>query len=396
MRLLVIVNVFEPDLGGGVLFSDLCYGLAERGFEVTVRCATSYYPEWRDKSGENGRRIRSETHRGVRIERFGLYIPRNPQALHERLLYEGSFFASLMRRLPRRGDYDALMVFCPLLGAVAYAAVCRRKTGLPLWLNVQDLPAEAAQAGGIGQGNWMVRVQDALFNQADTWSTISPAMVEQLEPRRRRRQPMLYLPNWLHASLARHLRPAPNTQGPSSPVRLLYSGNLGAKQHLLELCRILHRSDVPFAFRIQAEGSGAGALRQWVREAGDKRFDVRGLSDEKELARALHETDFAVIPERAGAGGSFLPSKLIPALATGTPVLAVCDADSPLGAEMTAHRPGPLYAWSEAKRLPALLASVNKREYAAWQANALERAAFYDRNRILDRYAEELRRLRKR
>ncbi len=396
MRLLVIVNVFEPDLGGGVLFSDLCYGLAERGFEVTVRCASSYYPEWRDKSGENGLRIRSETRRGVRIERFGLYIPRNPQALHERLIYEGSFCASLMRRLPRRGDYDAMMVFCPLLGAVAYAAACRRKTGLPLWLNVQDLPAEAAQAGGIGQGSWMVRVQDALFNEADAWSTISPAMIERLEPRRRRNQPILYLPNWLHASLARHLRAAPNAHGPASPVRLLYSGNLGAKQHLLELCRILHRSDAPFAFRIQAEGSGAGALRKWADETGDERFDVRGLSDEQELARALCEADFAVIPERPGTGGSFLPSKLIPALASGTPVLAVCDADSPLGAEMTAHRPGPLYAWPEAKNLPALLASVDKEAYAAWRANAAGRAAFYSRERILDRYAEELRRLRKR
>ena len=393
MRLLVIVNVFEPDLGGGVLFSDLCYGLAERGFEVTVRCASSYYPEWRDKSGENGLRIRSETRRGVRIERFGLYIPRNPQALHERLVYEGSFCASLMRRLPRRGDYDAMMVFCPLMGAVAYAAACRRKTGLPLWLNIQDLPAEAAQAGGIGKGGWMVRVQDALFNEADVWSTISPTMIERLEHRRRRDQPILYLPNWLHESLGKHLDAAPKTQGPGSPVRLLYSGNLGTKQNLLELCHILHRSDAPFAFRIQAEGSGAAALRKWAEETGDERFDVRGLSDEQELARALHEADFVAIPERSGAGGSFLPSKLIPALATGTPVLAVCDTDSPLGTEMTAHRPGPRFTWPEAENLPALLASVDRNEYAAWKTNAAKRAAFYDRERILGRYAEELRRL---
>ena len=98
---------------------------------------------------------------------------------------------------------------------------------------------------------------------------------------------------------------------------------------------------------------------------------------------------FVAIPERSGAGGSFLPSKLIPALATGTPVLAVCDADSPLGTEMTAHRPGPRFTWPEAENLPALLASVDRNEYAAWQANAAKRAAFYDRERVLDRYAEE-------
>ncbi|MEX0747834.1 MAG: hypothetical protein WD275_07530, partial [Rhodothermales bacterium] len=95
VRLLVVVNVFEPDLGGGVLFSDLCYGLAERGFEVTVRCAYPYYPEWRDKSGGNGLRIRTSLKNGVRIERFGLYIPRHPNSLPERLLYESSFYCSL-------------------------------------------------------------------------------------------------------------------------------------------------------------------------------------------------------------------------------------------------------------------------------------------------------------
>ena len=134
-------------------------------------------------------------------------------------------------------------------------------------------------------------------------------------------------------------------------------------------------------------------MRKWAEGADDKRFDIRGLSDEKELARALHEADFVAIPERSGAGGSFLPSKLIPAFAAGTPVLAVCDADSPLGTEMTMHRPGPRFTWPEAKNLPALLASVDKNEYAAWKANAAKRAAFYDRERILDRYAEELRRL---
>lgn len=393
MRLLVIVNVFEPDLGGGVLFSDLCYGLAERGFDVTVRCAYSYYPEWRDKSGDNGFRIRVDTRRGVRIERFGLYIPRNPSSLPDRLAYESSFFASLMRRLPSRSDFDAMMVFCPLIGAVAYAAVARRLTGRPMWLNVQDVPAEAASAGGIGRGGWMVRLQDALFNRADVWSTISPAMVGHLDVKRRRGQPLLYIPNWLHRSLGDHLARLPDKSGraPSSPVRLLYSGNLGAKQNLLSLCRMLSESSAAFSFRIQAAGSAFDALRDWAAEANDHRFDVRDLSDEAGLARALHETDFAVVSERPDTGGSFIPSKIIPAFASATPVLAVCDEDSPLGREMEEHEPGPRFGWDELRGVPALLNSLDASRYAEWQARAAARAHFYDRDGVLDTYARELR-----
>lgn len=37
IRLLVVVNVFYPDRGGGAaVFSDMCYALAERGIDVTV------------------------------------------------------------------------------------------------------------------------------------------------------------------------------------------------------------------------------------------------------------------------------------------------------------------------------------------------------------------------
>lgn len=397
-RLLIVVNVFEPDLGGGVLFADLCYGLASRGMDVTVRCAYPYYPEWRDKSGENGLRIDRTSRRGVKIERHGLYIPQNPNSLPQRLTYESSFFGSLMRRIPSRRDFDAMMVFCPLIGAVAYGAVCRRLTGIPLWLNVQDLAAEAAVAGGISSGmiaDMALRVQDSLFNQADVWSTISPAMVSRLEERRRRSQPLVYIPNWLHRSLADALAKQPDKTGrePGSPVKLLYSGNIGAKQGLLEFCRLLSATESDFLFRVQGDGSGGPKLRTWIEQSGDARFVFHPLTDEAGLAKAIYETDFYVITEREGVGGSFIPSKLIPALAASTPILAVCDAESPLGVEMRTIRPGPRFDWRSASEIGDLLSNVSSAEFASWQKNAAERAPFYERERVIGLYEDALRRM---
>ena len=103
-RLLVVVNVFHPDRGGGgAIFSDLCYGLVERGYDVTVRCAYPYYPEWKDKSGKNGFAIeRCEDH-GVHVERYGLYIPKDPRSLAQRLLASGD---SILDRL-----HQAMLLF---------------------------------------------------------------------------------------------------------------------------------------------------------------------------------------------------------------------------------------------------------------------------------------------
>ena len=397
-RILVIVNVFEPDLGGGVLFADLCYGLAERGFDVTVRCAYPYYPEWRDKSGQNGVRISRASERGVTVERHGIYIPKNPNSLSERLTYEASFFGSLMRQIPSRRDFDAMMVFCPLIGAVAYAAVCRRLTGIPLWLNVQDLAAEAAEAGGISSGSIAgvaVRIQDSLFNQADVWSTISPAMVERLDGRRRKSQPLMYIPNWLHGSLRDAIarQPAKIGREPDTPVKLLYSGNIGSKQALLEFCGALRASDADFHFRVQGDGSEGARLHKWISHSGDRRFSFHALTDEEGLARAMYESDFFVITEREGVGGSFIPSKLIPALAATTPILAVCDAESPLGREMEAFQPGFRTNWSRISDLAPFLRNVPSSDFIHWQNNAARRAPFYERERVLGLYEEALRRM---
>lgn len=176
-RLLMVVNVFNPDRGGGgAVFSDLAYGLAERGFDVTVRCAYPYYPEWQDKSGKNGLVIQRYEENGVHVERYGIFIPSNPNALSQRLLYEASFFFSLLRSLSRGRRFDLVMVYCPLVGAVAFAVLNKWLHRKPLWLNVQDLSADAAAASGIARGRGVKRllgaVQQWFFNQAQVWSWI--------------------------------------------------------------------------------------------------------------------------------------------------------------------------------------------------------------------------------
>ena len=402
-RLLLVVNVFAPDRGGGAaVFSDLAYALAERGFDVTVRCAYPYYPEWRDKSGENGLRIRRTEDRGVHVERFGLFIPRDPNSLPQRLLYEGSFFLSLARALRRdRGRFDLTMVFCPLVGAVAYAALRKRLFGGPLWLNVQDLSADAAAASGITKGqaatNTLASVQNALFNEADVWSSISPEMLARLDQLRSKDQPLLYLPNWLNRSLADEIAALPEKALPKKgePLELLYAGNIGTKQDLLAFCQALARSDAPFRFRIHGSGGRADDVRQWIEQSGDDRFAFGPFLDEAGFIRAIHHADLFVITEKTGSGGSFIPSKLIPAIATGTPILAVCDGDGPLGEEMRRARLGPHVEWADLDEVPTLLRTLaaDPEAMRAWQQNAHDRAAFYQRERVVDEFERTIHRI---
>src|SRR5262245_48055412 len=138
MRLLVVTNLFHPDRGGGAsVFSDMCYGLVERGHEVTVYSAYPYYPEWTNKSNANLWRVAKEERCGVKVRRFGMYLPKNPSKFAPRVMFELSFTLSLMRSLLFFRRFDAVMVYCPVMGAAAYAAVRRLCYSEPIWLNVQ-------------------------------------------------------------------------------------------------------------------------------------------------------------------------------------------------------------------------------------------------------------------
>lgn len=395
-RLLVVVNNFPPDRGGGAaVIGDLCYALAARGFEITVRCAYPYYPEWQDKSGRNGWSVwRYEDH-GVRVERHGIYIPSNPNSLVQRLVHELSFLMSLLRSLTRGGRFDMVMAYCPAVSCLVFAAINRLVWRKPLWLNVQDLAADAAVASGLVTEGWLGRslhaVQGWFFNRADVWSTISPVMAWRMAPMRRRAQPLLMLPNWLNESLRAEIdAQAPPKRVLHRPLRLLYAGNIGRKQNLLGLLKYLQASAVPFEFIVHGSGAQASAVEQWVSASGDARFRFGPFLDEHGFAGVLHWTDFFVITETEDSGASFMPSKLIPGIHSGAPVLAVCDADGPLGSEVRGHGLGPWFCWHDAASIAPLLAAVDADSYAAWSGNCRRRAAEYTRDIIITHFAKGL------
>ena len=392
MKLLVISNLFYPDRGGGAsVFSSLCFGLCRKGWDVTVFTTYPYYPEWRRKAGASPRRLQRETVQGVDVWRHGLYVPRNPSRLLPRIGYELSFAVSLMRSLFRGGPFEVVMVYCPMLGAVGFAALRKLLRREPLWLNVQDIPADAAAASGISRSglfnHFAQTAQRLIFNRADVWSTICPVMVDRLAAMRTRQQPLHLCPNWLNDSLAACIDQLPSKLGraPGRPLRLLYAGNIGKKQGLLEFCQLAARTDAAFQFQINGNGGESGTLRAWVAQCGDARFAFGEFLDESGFAQALHAADVFVITEKAGSGASFIPSKLIPAIASATPILGVCDRSGPLGREMSEARLGVVAEWGQP--LDAVFAQLsNPERFADFQRQCVNHAQCYRGHLAIERW----------
>jgi colanic acid biosynthesis glycosyl transferase WcaI len=239
--------------------------------------------------------------------------------------------------------------------------------------------------------------QSLLFNRANVWSTIAPKMVDRLAAIRRKNQPIYFVPNFLNRSMEAAIAEHASKLGrlPAKPPKLLYAGNIGKKQDLLAFCQRLSQASLEFKFRIHGDGGEAHHIREWVDRQHDGRFQFGEFLDEKGFVAALFEADLFVITEKPQVGASFIPSKLIPCIATGTPVLCVCDGNGPLGNEVNSHRLGLAMEWSDVEqlqtRLSALLADGGR--FVDLQRNTLKRAGAYGRSPILELVDAELRRL---
>jgi colanic acid biosynthesis glycosyl transferase WcaI len=386
--------MYEPDcVGIAAVATDMCEALAARGHDVTVYTTYPYYPEWKLKAARNPLRIQEETIRGVRVRRHRIYVPSSPSRLVPRVLHEMSFPLSLSRSLFHRKRFDVVMVFCPLLGAVAFTALRKFFRGGPLWLNVQDIPVAAASASGIIRSRLLARgaaqVQRFLFRRAEVWSSISPDMVQQLEGFRKTSTQVHLCPNWLTGSLHEQLRQVsarPRQRG--DKPRLLYSGTIGKKQGLLEFCRQLAQCDSDFRFRIRGEGGEAAAVRRWVQSSDDGRFEFDGLLPTPEFIRSIHEADWFVVPQKSSAGCSFFPSKLIPSIFAGTPILAISDNHGPLFHEVSENGLGLVVPWSRVHRLTEELDVFRQlpERYHKLRANCLQRAQSFDREVAMDHF----------
>jgi len=400
LKLLVVTMLYEPDrVGIAAVASDMCEALAARGHDITVYTTYPYYPEWKLKCSANPWRIQEESIAQVKVRRHGLFIPSHPSRLLPRVMHELSFPISLMRSLFRRERYDAVVVFCPLLGSVVFAAVRKLFFREPLWVDIQDLPAEAGLASGINRSRILHRivglVQKYLFRCGEVWSSISPEMVAQVETLKAKGTTVHLVPNWLIDSLAEHVQRLPSKIGrqPQGRCKLLYCGTIGNKQGLREFCQQLQATcHGNFHFQIHGEGSEARAVKTWIEQSGDQRFEFGGLLPDAEFIRKIHDADWFVISEKPGAGFSFLPSKLIPCISAGTPVIAISDHSSPLGHEVATQGLGIAIEWARLDQLPRELAEYRRspEKFTLLQQNCLHRASAFDREAAIDRVEQVL------
>jgi len=401
MRVHIISNLFFPDeLGGAALYSDLAEYLKERGHEVRVTTTFSYYPAWKLRKEDQGQSFRDEILNGIPVRRVAMFIPERPTG-KARMLSDLTFLIALLKRGKFSGWVpDVVLSAMPMFSQCLAQRFLYLGRRIPKLIVVQDFVVDAALDLGIirfpGAKFLLSSMQRWALRSAQTLQSISPVMVEKLRASVGDDRRILMVPNWIHGSVQAEIDKQQSQNFKRDPAQLFYSGNVGVKQGLPDFLNQLETalaSDNEWKLKICGGGAEAENLKAKVSKSSKCEFG--GVLGESDYVRNLLTCTAAVVTQKPGAGANFLPSKLLPALATGTPVLAVCDTASPLGQEVEAGAFGSVIPPGDASRLktvlmqwrqsPALLKTLSE--------NARKRAELYSRDYVLSIYESELLRL---
>lgn len=399
MRIHLISNLFAPDeLAGASLFSDIALFLKDAGHDVRVTTTFSYYPAWKLRDEDKGLTCREETFEGIPVRRISMFVPETPTG-KTRMLSDLSFLWSLLRR-GRFANWkpDVVVTALPMLSQCLAQRFMYRFGRVPKLIMVQDFVVEAALELGIlrfpGVKSLLQRIQKWALESASTVTTISPSMLDKLDNTLNASRRRVLIPNWIHQSLQAEIDRQSVHPTAREPQRLFYAGNLGVKQGLPDFLKqfdLSKSAESQWSLRIH----GGGAERKRIEEtaAALRGVEVGPVLDESTYISTLRTTTACLVTQRPGVGANFLPSKLLPALATATPVLAVCEEGSPLAKEVREGRFGDVIHPEDASSLQRCLQSWKESPELLKQFsfNAGQRAVIYHRNTILPQYEQELR-----
>jgi len=395
LRITVVSHIFHPDeLGGAALMTDLALFLQESGAEVNVVSTFPYYPRWQLSVEDRGVWRRIDQLMGIPIRRVRMFVPGTPSTT-KRLFSDFSFFLSLTL-LGRSAwkDADVIVTTCPMFGQTTAMRFATPFRAVPKLVIVQDFVVDAALELGMIKSPVLGRLLKGLerwaFRSCSTLTTISGEMLKKLVSIAGSDRRTLLIPNWIHGSLAKSIETRRALAGPRKQNFLFYSGNVGRKQGLPDFLSMFDGNLSGWRIRI----NGGGAEFEQLKDACAGRTDayLHGLEDEGTYIESLLSCSACLVTQKPGVGANFLPSKILPALASGTPILAVCEKGSPLGREVIEAECGVVITTGDSEALQAVLQSWNDHpeQLSRYSANALQRAKRYERGFILAQYRDEI------
>lgn len=327
MHVLVISQIFPPDLGGGATRAyNLAKGLTLNGVTVTVICGFPHYPSGHVPKHMRKKPLVTEYLEGIKIYRT--FVPPLPaKGLINRVLLFLSFLISSIFPLVFIRKIDAIFAANPnvlsIFPSLLYKAVYR----CALVLNVDDLWPEEVEPE-ITESKILRKIGEMLakiaYTMADAITPISPGFIKVICEKYRINPRKI---NIIRAGvdLSKFKLSRFKHSSKRKTFKILYSGAFSIAydfNQVLLAAKMLEEFD-DIEFILQGGGELADYLKYRVKSLGLKNVKVIDkVISRDEVAELLSDADVLILPLRDfGQPYLGLSSKLYEYQAAGKPII---------------------------------------------------------------------------
>lgn len=315
----ICCNSFPPEKGGApTRIYNMALLLRDAGYEMTVITAMPNYPTGSIFPGYRGRLIHKETMDGIKVVRLWM-IPSNSGNLFLRAFSLLSYFCSLLllvlpRFLFKRAD--VVIVSSPPLISAWAAGLLARISGKKIVVNISDIwPLTVAEMGAMKDGflfRMLQKMERGLYRMARAYTGQSGEILTHIHTVTAHTKPEF---------LYRNLQPAaPETDCDLATRRIIYAGNLGHAQGMLDLCRQVDFRLANAELHIYGDGAEREALSAYLASNPGANIFLHKTVPQPVLNQKLAAFNAVLIPLKTGIHGA-VPSKLFMAVAHNLPVL---------------------------------------------------------------------------
>lgn len=346
MKIGMITQWYEPELGPARLPGSLARKLVDRGHEVHVLTGYPNYPSGKIMSGYRQKWSFVEQISGVNVHRVPLF-PSHSSSVTGRVANYASFAISARAKsLNILGDCDALWVSnSPTTVALPMWKLIS-KTGAPTLLHILDLWPDNVQSSGFLESpraeqlavSAINRWNTKLYGSASHIACISPGVLEALVERGVERDKLSFVPMWAtneeEIGNYRRLREDSVSDRDGVEIRVLYAGNIGSTQTVDALVRAAdyYPADAP-PIRIDIVGSGTeeNRVKDLAATRNRSNFEISfyGRVSDTELATFMSHGDIHYVGLRDDRNSHLsIPSKVQSTLAWGKPLLVSMKGDT--------------------------------------------------------------------
>ena len=335
------INYAPEEVGIGKYSSELAEWLALNGNDIKVVTACSYYPNWQVKTNKYYR----ETINLVDVYRCPIWVPKKPSGL-KRLIHLASFALTSFPIIFSLTKYkaDVIILVAPSLfcapGTIIFKSLSNKTKN---WIHIQDYELDAAFELGLLKGkslrNIALYLERKMLARFDRISTISHSMYNFALGKNLKKEKLILFPNWVDTKLIINQKSEKDQENPylkelkikKSDLVIMYSGTMSEKQGLNILPTIIkHFKKVPDIYWLLA---GEGPFKDYLIEKlrDQENTKILPLQPKEKFNDWINLADIHLLPQRKGADGLVLPSKVLAILASGKPFVTSSSKNSDLG-----------------------------------------------------------------